>query len=64
MTCSEGHHWQFLSFRLMAFLHSIAYRNFCTENLIDQNLLTDTIDRVVFRVIGQKLHIATGEVKT
>jgi len=48
----------------MAFLHSIAYRNFCTENLIDQNLLTDTIDRVVFRVIGQKLHIATGEMKT
>jgi hypothetical protein len=48
----------------MAFLHSIAYRNFCTENLIDQSLLTDTIDRVIFRVIRQELHIATGEVKT
>jgi len=30
----------------------------------DENLLTRAIRRVIFRVIGQKLNIATGEVKT
>ena len=47
LSCNESHHWQFLSFYVMAFLHSFGCRNFFTETLMDQDLLTDTIDREI-----------------